>query len=183
MPAETAYIVRHGHTQYNKEKRITGHVDIPLIQEGIESAEAVVVPEDCTEIISGDSIRHVQTAEIINKTRNLPIRFDPRLRERNFGSYEGQRWEDIDPDDSIWQADKSQQYDYRPQGGESVEDVAARVGECLREIKEGCSGKPLIVTSGGVIRLIKKRMLDEEHGDIPNAVVEEFDLPDSLDKK
>ncbi|MBU2103864.1 histidine phosphatase family protein [Patescibacteria group bacterium] len=183
MESKKAYFVRHGQTQFNVDRRITGHVDIPLTNEGIDQAKkaAQELPEDCAEIFSSDSLRCRQTAEILNEGRNLPVTFDARLRERHFGSLEGQLWDDADPSGEIWEADKNQRYDYRQYGGEAVTDVQQRVEECIRDIKGKCTGKPLVVTSGGVIRLLKNKLHGEVHGNIKNSSVHEFDLPDSIE--
>lgn len=183
MESKKAYFVRHGQTKFNVERRITGHIDIPLIEEGINQARntAQELPEDCTEIYCSDSLRCRQTAAILNEGRNLPITFDHRLRERHFGSLEGQRWDEVDPSGELWKADKNQRYNYHSYGGESVEDVTTRVEECIRDIRGSCTGKPLVVTSGGVIRLLKNKLHGEVHENIENSSVHVFELPESLE--
>ncbi|MEA2701450.1 MAG: 2,3-bisphosphoglycerate-dependent phosphoglycerate mutase [Candidatus Parcubacteria bacterium] len=175
------YAIRHGQTQLNAERRMAGHLDIPLAEEGVVQARQAAheLPEGLTEIYSSDLLRCKQTTDILNEKWGLPIIFDARLRERCFGSLQGQRWEDADPTGTLWEADMNQQYDYRPYGGESVEDVGQRVLACIQDITLTSKGKPLLVTSGGVIRFLKN-LESEAHGIIGNASIHEFEFPDSI---
>lgn len=86
------YIVRHGQTDWNLERRLQGQKDIPLNETGRN--EATICRNQLTsikvdEIISSDLSRAKETAEIINKSRSLPIKYDSRLRELNCGNIEG----------------------------------------------------------------------------------------------
>lgn len=86
------YVVRHGQTEWNIMKKMQGSVDIPLNEKGIEQA---YITKKNLENISIDIIfcsplkRAMQTAEVINQDRNLEIIYDERLRERNYGEFEG----------------------------------------------------------------------------------------------
>lgn len=176
------YFVRHGQTQYNKDRRITGQVDVPLIEEGIEQARKAIVeiPEGISEIYSSDLIRCKQTTDILNEKLNLHVKYDARLRERNFGSLEGKMWDEIDP--VIWEKDKVQEYDYHPYGGESVEDVKKRILAMIVDIRRKRKGdKVLVVTSAGVIRLLHKIISGEVHAKIDNSSIHEFEYPDTIE--
>ena len=86
------YLLRHGQTDWNLERRIQGHLDIPLNETG--KKEALVCLEklsslDIDKIISSDLIRAKETAQIINEKLHLPIHFDSRLREVNLGNLQG----------------------------------------------------------------------------------------------
>ncbi len=86
-------IVRHGKTDWNKEKRAAGLTDIKLNKEGEEQAEVLrdkLKDTHIDVIISSPLIRAVRTAEIINENHNLDILIDEDLIERNLGIYEGQ---------------------------------------------------------------------------------------------
>lgn len=86
-------IVRHGKTNWNKEKRAAGLTDVDLNEEGIEQAN--ILKDKLKDIhidiiISSPLIRAVKTAEIINENHNLNILIDDEATERNLGVYEGQ---------------------------------------------------------------------------------------------
>lgn len=176
------YFVRHGQTQHNKDELMAGHTDGPLHDDGVEQARKLAseLPNDYTVMYSSDLLRCKQTAEILSQKLRLPVKYDSRLRERFFGSLEGKRWTDSDV--SLKEIDKNQKYNYRPHGGESVEDVKKRVLDFIKDVKKEIkeNDKVLVVTSGGVIRLlhhiIKGAIL--EHS--PNASMYEFDFPNNL---
>lgn len=86
------YIWRHGRTAWNAEQRIQGQTDVELDETGHAQAQAAVVrlarhrPD---LLISSDLRRAAQTAEYLAEATGLPIQFDERLRERNFGVWQG----------------------------------------------------------------------------------------------
>ena len=86
------YMVRHGQTDFNKNKRLQGVIDIPLNEYGIELAEKTAeglkdVPFDV--IYSSPLSRAFQTAEIIRGDRPVEIIPTDSLLELSFGEYEG----------------------------------------------------------------------------------------------
>jgi broad specificity phosphatase PhoE len=175
------YFVRHGQTEYNITVRLTGQTDIPLNEEGKQQAENAIpeIPPGLSRIYSSDLLRCKQTTDILNKDLHLPVIYDARLRERDFGSFSGTHWKDIDPDGSLKAKDKRLEYDYRPQGGESVEDVTRRVLECVGEIRQQNRGKDVLaVTSAGVIRLLHHVLNNKLHETIHNSSIHEFDFSD-----
>lgn len=177
------YFIRHGQTEHNQRKVVTGHIDVPLTQEGIKQMQKTKeeVPEDFFEIYSSDLIRCKQTAEIINQKLNLQIIYDSRLKERDFGSLAGKNIKEIDPTGEISRKDYNQEYDYRPYGGESVEDVKKRLFSFIKEITEVKKDKKiLVITSGGIIRLLHNILNGEVYEEIQNSSVHEFEFPDKL---
>lgn len=174
------FFVRHGQSESNKKGVLTGHIDVSLSDEGIEQVKktSLEISSDFQEIYSSDLIRCKQTAEIINKKLNTSIMYDYRLRERNFGSLAGKSWGEVGQD--LKEIDKNQQYDYRPYGGEHVEEVRERVFSCIEEIKTKHPNKKiLIVTSGGIIRLLHKVLNGQVHSHIENSSVHEFEFTDN----
>lgn len=171
------YFVRHGETQYNRDGLITGHDDAPLTEEGIQQVENTVseIPVGCTKIYSSDLVRCRQTTAILNKKLALPVFYDIRLRERDFGSLTGKKIVNLDP--IVVEKDKNQQYDYRPYGGESVENVKQRILACIEDIRREKSGdKILVVTSAGIIRLLHHIFKGEVQEKIHNSSVHEFEF-------
>lgn len=170
------YFVRHGQTESNKRGTTTGHVDSLLTEEGCEQARktALEIPTDFLEIYSSDLTRCKDTASILNEKLGVPIFFDTRLRERHFGSLEGKTW--IEIGDDVRARDVSQRYDYRPYGGESVEDVQKRLLSFIDDMKTNEEKKILVVTSAGIIRLLHHMINKETHERIHNSSLHEFDV-------
>lgn len=174
------YFVRHGKTQSNKDVVATGIIDEPLIEEGIQQAYKIKdeLPTDFDKIYCSDLLRAKQTAEIINEKLNLPITHDARLRERDFGSLAGKRLSDVDP--VLYENDHNQKYNYRPYGGESVEDVKNRLMDFISEVRKDYKNeKVLIVCHGGIMRLLHHLLKGKIPEKIHNASLHEFDFPDN----
>jgi probable phosphoglycerate mutase len=129
---------------------------------------------------SSDLDRCVDTAEILNTNLQVPILYDPRLKERSFGSLEGKTWEEIDPSGELRESDRHQKYDYREHGGENAEGVKQRIFDSIRDIEtKHPNDKILIVTSGGIIRLLHNILKGEVHAHIQNSSIHEFEFPDN----
>ncbi|MHB1463281.1 MAG: histidine phosphatase family protein [Armatimonadota bacterium] len=86
------YLVRHGQTDWNVEKKTQGHTDIPLNDNGREQAKSLsmdISKLKIDRIISSDLLRARETAEIVNEAFGVYLTFDKRLREINYGDLEG----------------------------------------------------------------------------------------------
>lgn len=101
----TLYITRHGKTMLNTTDRSQGWIDAPLTPAGVEVAEALGrgLKSEGVEfdaVYTSDSGRAIETAEIVLKEIgiDLEIHRDKRLREFNFGTYEGM------PNEEMWEA-------------------------------------------------------------------------------
>ncbi len=144
--------VRHGQTDWNAEERIQGRTDISLNEVGRKQAQDVAesLPETIDLIISSPLKRARETAEIINARFGTEIVIDERLIERNFGEYEGMLIKDVD------MASLRRWTDNTPTpNGETIQEVAKRVFECLEYIKINYQGQNvLIVAHGHVLRPI-----------------------------
>ncbi len=170
------YAIRHGLTELNKKGIFNGHIDEELSPEGIHKAKIIApsIPKSIKHIYSSSQKRAKQTAEIINSELNIPISFHDELIELSMGTFDGQIFTE---ERKI--IHKSLQYDWRPYGGESIEDVKNRVLKILKEIQLlpiNKDGEILIVTSGGIIRLLHFLETGMLLGDIGNVSLLTFDL-------
>ena len=87
------YIIRHGETSWNKEKKLQGRKDIMLDADGIRLAELTgegMKDIDFDLVISSPLIRAKQTAELVMAGRQLPMITDKRMIEMSFGKWEGE---------------------------------------------------------------------------------------------
>ena len=92
------WLVRHGRTAWNSEGRIQGQTDLPLDELGWQQAQLVAVRLKniaVAAIYSSPLQRARQTAEMIGAALNLPITFDDRLKEYDFGAVSGLTWTDV----------------------------------------------------------------------------------------
>lgn len=177
------YFVRHGESENNKKGGVTGQLDSPLTEEGRMQAQKTIleIPTDISAIYSSDLMRCKQTAEILNTKLNLPILYDVRLRERSFGSLSGKKFGEMDATGVMRQKDQNQVYDYRPFGGEYVDDVKKRLFACIDDIRREKKGKKiLVVTHGGIIRLLHNVLNNKVEEKIHNSSVHEFEFPEVI---
>jgi len=157
------YLVRHGETDWNKEKKLQGSTDIPLNDCGREQARILKQQFgdlNFDSIHSSDLIRAKETAEIISHGKNLQVITSPKLRERSWGSHEGANFdvlrakygksflpviEDFEPDLKEMHPDLYEVESY----SKNIE----RVMQYLMEIQIVSSGKNILVVShGGVLK-------------------------------
>ena len=88
------YVTRHGQTDWNVQKKVMGRCDEPLNETGLQQAEETrnnLLNTKIDIIICSPLQRAKQTADVINKGRNIPIIYDDRIVERDFGEFEGKQ--------------------------------------------------------------------------------------------
>jgi broad specificity phosphatase PhoE len=151
------YLVRHGETDWNHERRVQGQSDVPLNEAGrdqaLELAERLArVPFDA--VYSSDLRRGYETAEIVVAGRSLTVQTLSGLRERNFGRWEGLAVDDmrkVEP--ARWEEWLTGPRDTAPHGGETDVALESRVVDALTSIcARHPSGTILVVSHGGAIR-------------------------------
>lgn len=96
---KSIYLIRHGETEWNKIRRFQGfNKDIELNEAG--RCQARMLQQAMAEIsfdriVASDLIRARETAEILNEPHGLTIELDPKLREMNFGCWEGLNFQQV----------------------------------------------------------------------------------------
>ncbi|MBP5702156.1 MAG: histidine phosphatase family protein [Lachnospiraceae bacterium] len=151
------YVIRHGRTDWNDIPRLQGHTDIPLNASGIKMAEEAAerYRDVHFDIVFCSPLkRAAMTAEILLKGRNIPVIYDDRLEEMNFGIYEGTENYFDDPACPVNIFFTSPEtYHEAPPGGESIDDLMNRTGEFLNEkvrpFLEG--GKDVLIVGHGAM--------------------------------
>ena len=169
------YLVRHGETDWNAERRIQGRTDIPLNDTGRAQALTtgkLLARRSWDGLYSSPLIRAVETAQIIGDQIGMSTAGTiDAIAERNYGEAEGLDYEHIErmfPGDA-----------YVP-GRETHQEVADRVLPALIELAAARAGESLIVvTHGGVIRSVLN-VVDPgvAHGRISNGSIHSFELVD-----
>lgn len=156
-------LVRHGRTEWNAEKRIQGQHDSALTIEGREQALAWgtrLKAFNWSRIIASDLGRARHTADLINKTLNLPVSCDARLRELDWGDWIGMTVSDIKsqyPD--MLRRQVAAGWQFRAPGGESREQLWKRAQNALDDIAAQFKGETLlIVTHNGLIKAVLYRL-------------------------
>ena len=142
-------LTRHGQTNWNALKKVMGRCDEPLNDVGFKQAEetrSILFESDIDLIICSPLKRAKQTAEVINKDRNIPIIYDDRIIERDFGEFEGFEIKDFDFD-GYWNYYQNNHYEM----AENIQIFFKRVYDFLDDIISKFPGKNiLIVAHGGI---------------------------------
>jgi probable phosphoglycerate mutase len=92
-------LIRHGETAWNAERRLQGHLDIPLNAEGERQARLLaeaLAPGRIDLLVSSDLQRARQTAQAVATLRGLPLQIEAGLRERCYGGFEGLLYAEIE---------------------------------------------------------------------------------------
>jgi probable phosphoglycerate mutase len=176
------WLVRHGQTDWNAQGRWQGQTPDapPLNATGLAQAQAaaeqLAVQDGLTfaAIYSSDLLRARQTAEIIARRLGLPVRLDARLREAHLGAWEGMLGDEVALR-YVAELDERRRdpVHSRPPQGETVFELAARVGQALDDIAQAHPHANVIVVSHGlaiaaVLCLANGRPLEQVFAQIPD---------------
>jgi 2,3-bisphosphoglycerate-dependent phosphoglycerate mutase len=186
MKTKRILLIRHGETDWNRTERIQGMEDIPLNALGLVQAEAVaielgkIVVGDA-KMVSSDLVRTRETAKPIVEATGLDARFDARLRERNFGIWQGKtygEWRELDAVGAARHA--AGDLDYGPEGGETAQAFFDRSVNAVTDLVIACDEKTLvIVTHGGVVSSLYRHsqglgVQSARDWSVPNASISEW---------
>ena len=212
---ERLWIIRHGESQGNlarikaeasDAKTITldiRDIDVPMSALGHTQAEAAgawfaALPEDQRPevLLSSPYLRARQTAEAICKAGGLtggarPTMLDERLREREFGIFDGLTpigIADKYPEEAAHRAMLGKFY-HRAPGGESWVDVILRLRSALNTINLQYAGKRVLVVGHQVVVMCLRYILEElteeqlmalnKQGELLNCGISAFDFDTS----
>ena len=146
----TILLVRHGESGANGAGFFAGQVDIPITSRGEAQARAaakyVAKNYSVDAIYSSDLKRAMATADALSRVVGKEIVPDGNLREIYAGKWQGVTFSALEKDYadtySVWLSDVGRA---RPDGGESVKELAGRVYETIEKIARGNDGKTVAV--------------------------------------
>jgi probable phosphoglycerate mutase len=156
------YCIRHGETEWNRTRRIQGHSDIPLSEEGIQQAVRLarfLEHHPFHAIYSSDLKRAYETARHLGNAVKRSVTALPDLRERSYGELEGLTDEEMErkyPD--------ARQFPEK-YGAESLSAIKERARTILTRLAEQHSGQQIAVVShGGFINAFLHHVTRGEQG-------------------
>ncbi len=156
----TIILIRHGETAWNAERRLQGHLDIALNPEGERQAAALagaLAHERFDLVVASDLMRARQTAQAVAQAHGLQLHFDPALRERCYGGFEGLLYAEIErrfpAEFAAWQGrDIDAEVPPGTNQGETFRQFHARVTGAILGWAQAHPGKTLaLVAHGGVL--------------------------------
>jgi alpha-ribazole phosphatase len=184
-------LIRHGQTKWNVEHRYLGHTDLPLIPDAVkqlsqlkQQLDWLTLTKQRPELSGGfwrvfcsDLLRCRETLAFVAPSLERDAVYDQRLREMNFGVWEGCTYEQL-KDNSLyrrWIDDPSKvtppqgeswtQFDKRLRSlladlGRAAEDTF-RQAAIMENMDEIITNRVLVVTHGGVIRNILAQVIPD----------------------
>lgn len=154
------WLIRHAESAWNAMGLWQGHADPGLSTRGLAQAKALAQQlegHDIEAIVASDLRRARETARIVAAGLGLEPRHDARLRERDLGGWSGLTTPQIA---GRWPEQlarvRARDPEFRPGGGESIRQVAARAAGFFRELAlQPGPARWAIVTHGGLIRALR----------------------------
>src|SRR5262245_23356315 len=157
------YLVRHGESLFNAERRIQGQSDVELSPLGHRQSDAVaaeLASLPINAIFASPLRRAMETAEPIAKRLKLSIQTDDRLKEIHAGMFQELKWDEIEhppPSEAVrW---KAQEPNFVIPGGESRRQLMTRARAAFEAIRETRLPQVAIVSHGGTMAAALKSLL------------------------
>jgi len=153
-------VIRHGETDWNRQHRFQGQIDVPLNDIGLAQAGRLsrrLADEPVDVLISSDLQRARSTADAVAQVCGLQPLVEPLWREQGFGVLEGLDVGTIRTRHAdLWSAWTRHECDYAlPGGGESNTAFHARVMRAMHALLASHAGRRVVVvTHGGVLDML-----------------------------
>lgn len=163
-PRCTICLVRHGETAWNTERRLQGHIDIPLNETGLAQAENTarhleLQGQRFAAVYCSDLQRARQTAAAVMRRQGLVATHDVRLRERHYGLFQGLTYAEAEHQHpELYHRFTQREFEFAlPEQGESLAVFSRRVHDALHDIARQHPGdRVLVVTHGGVLDIVHR---------------------------
>lgn len=174
------YLIRHGETEWNRDRRVQGHTDVPLSPVGLDQAAAVAETVDAVIpplsgaaprrpralVYTSDLTRAKETAAAVTARLGGVARRRPDLRERGMGAAEGRTFADLAREHpAAVQAYKSHEDRDAIPGMEPMAAFRARVLQAIADIAAVADEDRLpavVVTHGGVLHVVLEEALGRD---------------------
>ena len=162
-------LIRHGETAWNRMRRMQGHIDIGLNDEGQRQARSLaraLQSERPAAIYASDLQRARDTAQAVADMHQLPVHIDSALRERCYGAFEGLMYDEISlqhPEAfALWQSrDPKARFPAGERAAETLEEFHQRSVDVITRIaQQHPDQRIVIVTHGGVLECLYRAAHD-----------------------
>jgi probable phosphoglycerate mutase len=174
----TIYFIRHGETDWNAQARYQGQADVPMNETGRAQARRngealrLLLPGIAqADFVASPLQRARETMRIVRAALELDpdaFQIDERLKEAHYGDWQGTLLADLPRLDAEGiEARTRDPFRWRPQGGESYEDLMARTLPWLA----GVARDTVVVSHGGVSRVLRGHILGLNVGTVPRLDV------------
>jgi broad specificity phosphatase PhoE len=152
-PTKEIWLVRHGQTAWSRDWLHTSVTDVPLTEEGVEQARALtgrLADRAFSLVLTSPRSRARRTAELAGFSEAI---VDDDLAEWDYGRYEGVSTKTIRETAPGWTV-----WTHVTPGGESADEVGARMDSVLRRARE-TDGDVLLFGHAHALRVLAARWL------------------------
>jgi len=168
------YLVRHPRPEV-PAGHCYGRSDLAANQADVERVLAALARQGLPGAMPVYASPLARSAVLAQRLSPAPL-FDARLAEMDFGAWEMRSWDDIPRSEiDAWSADLLH---YRPGGGESVMDVAARVAGFDADLRRADHAQALVICHAGTMRLLHSLHLG---GTLVEAALRAAEAPHRID--
>lgn len=164
MDCKRVYLLRHGQTDWNARGLLQGESDVPLNDLGREQARranSTIKAFDPQQVWASPLSRAFETAQLATGWPAERLRVVEALAEMRVGSWASMTYSQVSrqfPEDfAAWEADP---YCHAPTGGESFNDLRARLAPLAQAIADAPCERLLIVSHGQALRALLAEILD-----------------------
>lgn len=149
-------LVRHGESEANRDQLYAASGDVPLTSRGRRQAQELAqrISQDFapSRIITSTFLRARDTAAIIAAELKLPVEIFEGIHERDLGDLKGQPYPKQTEAASLDPAyDPARRWLWRPPGGESFDDVRARVIPVFEQLRDYHPHDEIVIVSHGAV--------------------------------
>lgn len=142
MSVKITYFV-HGTTTDNQKNISSGWKDAELSELGMNQSielKKQINIDDFDIVFCSDLKRAVESAKLTFEDQKIPINIDPRLRECNYGDFNGKSSEIVEP--------MQEENIKKPfPNGESYENVKDRLSDFIKDLKKKYDGKHIAIVA------------------------------------
>ena len=174
----TIYFIRHGETDWNAQSRYQGQADVPMNELGRaqarrngEALQALLPDIARHSYVASPLSRARETMEIVRAAMGLApgaYALDDRLMEIHYGHWQGIFAADLPEIDAAGvQARALDTFRWRPQGGESYQDLMKRAVAWL----DGVERDTVVSAHGGISRVLRGHLYGVETAEVPQLPV------------
>ncbi len=159
------YLIRHGQTDWNRDRICMGQADVPLNQLGHEQAlRAAERLRDAplSTIVSSDLTRTIETAQPLAEIHGLSVNTDASFRELDYGDWQGIPQDELPRQypEAFREDPRLDPLGFHPDGGERVRDLYDRVTAAFERIALDYPHRSLaLIAHGGVVRCLANHVL------------------------
>ena len=158
-------LMRHGETEWNRARRVMGHLPIPLNETGVAQCRAAIpflAAMGIRRIVASPLMRARESADIVAAGLGLPVETDAGLCDVDFGAWAGREYDELTPT-AEYRHYRTDPVRNAPPAGETISVVQARGLAALeRALGQLDGGRLLIVSHGDLIRSLLCHLLGVE---------------------